>query len=1715
MAAKPKKRPVSPYIAGVGASAGGLDALEALFEGMPEKLGIAFVVVQHLSPDFKSHMVELLGRKTKLPVHYAEDGLEVKANNLYLIPPNKEMVISDGRLLLSERDADSSSPHPIDVFFRSLAHDAGRKAIGIVLSGTGSDGSDGVKDIAESGGLVLGQTVASAAFDGMPLNAQATGAVHVILPPDGMPEALERYVTDSLSPQDFAKEDFDVAGEGIERIFQLLRRARGVDFSHYKISTIGRRVQRRMTLKGIDSVDAYCEKLQVDPQELNELFNDMLIGVTRFFRDAKAFQVLETKVVPGLVRHADRESKPLRIWVAGCASGEEAYSIAMIVDEVVAADCPDLEWKVFATDIDEASIRHAAAGVYTESALSEVSDKRRARYFKQDKDGYHIVSELREHLLFAPQNVISDAPFTKMDMVSCRNLLIYFQPSAQRKLLSLFHFALRIKGVLFLGPSETPGSLGDEFETVDSRWNVYSKRRDVRLSPDTRVSGASTLGMPRAAGGDRTAGGAPDVQLLRTYDRLLEKHIPPAVLLTERLEIVHSFAGAEKFLQVKSGRISTNLLDMVPEDLRTPLTGAIQHALRDDKEVTYTGVRSSDRKAPLKICVRPLKDPVSNVTHIVVEFDEQEPKSADVETSVSVDMDEMSRERVRDLESELQFTHENLQATIEELEASNEELQSTNEEMLAANEELQSSNEELQSVNEELYAVNAEHQRKLEELAQANADMDNLLASTNVGVVFLDEDLRIRRFTPEIAKLLDLQRQDIGRSIGASVHRLNVEDVESDCREALKESRTIEQDVTARNGVSYLMRIAPYRTGEESDGVVITLVDVDRLKKAETNLKTYQHMSEQALDGHVLFDENKQILYANAAYAELSGYDVEELQRMSYGDLVARSPSPDSYSSEPGLELILEDHRRKDGTVWPVEVRLSPVGRDAAPKTFATIRDISARVEYERAISLYSRAMDASRNGLAISAASEGFPLTYVNTGFETLTGYSSEEVIGRNCGLLQGEHTDPDSIARIRKALDNDSPLRLTLRNYRKNGEPFWNDLSMSPLVDDSGRVTHWVGIQHDVTDAIDQSIELGQRSAELTSLLQSTSDGIFGIDGQGVCTFVNVATLQMLGYEDRNELLGKNLHELVHHTRPDGSAYAEADCPIVAGLARSESTRIDEDTFWRKDGTALSVEYTSDPIVVDDETYGAVVSFRDVEEKRIRLKLLEDARRDAEAANTAKSEFLAHMSHEIRTPLTAIMGFVDVLQSQIENQKQQGNLRTIKSNVYYLLDIINDILDLSKIEADRIGRDRHSVDLGMLLRELKSVFGLRAEEQGLAFDVSFESPIPKAIVSNVTQLRQILLNLLGNAMKFTDSGRVDLVALVDEQRLELHVRDTGIGMSEETKSRIFEAFTRGREVRPGVGGTGLGLNISRRLAERLGAQLNVESELGEGSNFVLCIPLTADEMSDMSVPDLSIDSRSIEIPKREVSTDALAGSRVLVVDDQPDILNYFASVFEEAGADVLTAGDGRDALRSAANEPDSLDLIVLDMQLPLVSGFDVARKLRENGNDVPIIAVTAGAMKGERRRCLEAGCSEFLAKPVERLGLLEAAERIIDSGHEKLTRVLVVEDHEDSAAAMATILRSHRFEVLTVTSGAEARAAFPGFAPEVCIIDQNLPDITGAELRSSLDGDRTGDRPLYIAASGAAGDEAKFYKSGFDSVFIKPLDMQGLVQTIEQWRR
>ena len=962
------------YVVGIGASAGGLEPLEILFDNLPVDTGMAYIVVQHLSPDFKSLMDEIMGRHTEMDIFRVTDKIKVRRNAIYLIPPGKEMIVSEGRLLLTDKDPKETLTMPIDRFFRSLANDCGTRGVAIVLSGSGSDGSRGVRDVHEAGGLVITQDV-SAAFESMPISAQETGVVDIVASIPEIANVLLRLSRHPMQQNSSDKSDPVIPEDGIKRMLREIRDNYGIDFTYYKPSTVMRRIERRLLLNHSDNLEEYVDLVVNDSEELNLLYKDLLIGVTQFFRDPEAFKLLEEKILPEVLLRIPKDQE-VRIWVAGCATGEEAYSIAILLHERFTAMKRDVNVKIFATDVHKASLETASAGVYRKNSVANVSPTRLENYFTANGNGYQISPNIRNMVVFAAHNLIKDAPFTRMDLISCRNMLIYLQPLAQKKVLSLFHFALKTGGTLFLGPSETTGDLADEFESIDDHWRLCKKRRDIRLTADLRLPGgmgqmtAAPIRRPVAQDSQsRFAVAAPsstrratgDRELLGVYNTLLDDFVPNAILVNESNELVHTFGNLDHILRIPKGPNLLNALHMLPPDLRTVVVGAMQRVSRTGKPVKYSQVQfnAEENTERLDITVRPIVHRVSNSVYTLISIekcesvDESRVQELTSESRTPLIIDNVSRERIDVLETQLRHNRESLQATIEELESSNEELQATNEEMVASNEELQSTNEELHSVNEELYTVNAEYQKKINELTEMSHDMNNLFNSTDVHTLFLDDTLSIRKFTPQMGQVFNLIPTDTGRRIEGFSHNIPCDDLMEKLAEVLDHGRRYEEEITMPDGNHFLLRIGPYRGETNRMGVVVTLLDITKSREAESRFRATFDNAAVGI-GHV--EMTGRWLRVNDRLCNILGYSRKEMQELTFEDISfpedLNTDKVEFASLKRGeIDRYTHEKRcvRKDETLVWVSQTIS-IQRDSTgiPQySIAILQDISQRKAFE------------------------------------------------------------------------------------------------------------------------------------------------------------------------------------------------------------------------------------------------------------------------------------------------------------------------------------------------------------------------------------------------------------------------------------------------------------------------------------------------------------------------------------------------------------------------------------------------------------------------------------------------------------------------------------------------------------------------------------------------------------------------------------------------
>ena len=958
--AAPPRRPagrenrVISLVVGLGASAGGLEAFKTFFAAMPPASGMAFVLVQHLDPHHKSLLVELLGKHTEMPVVQAEDGMAVAADQVFVIPPNAVLTIKDGVLHVTTPAPPREHRKPIDLFFAALAEDQQEKAVSIILSVSGSDGSLGLKAIKECGGFTLAQAGFDAtALLGMPSSAAATGLVDEVIPVERMPGRLLEYaqhlssVGDRKAP-DGTRRD---AAEHLTKICALLRARLGHDFSEYKESTLVRRIQRRMQVLQIDDVPAYIDRLRQDSSQLDLLFQDLLIGVTQFFRDPEAFAALESEVMPKLLANKGSEEQ-IRIWVPGCATGEEAYSIAILVKEAMikAEAAPRIQ--IFASDLDEHAVTVARHGRYRKP-LAGLSPERLERWFVDEGNDYCVIKDVREMCIYSTHNLVKDPPFAKLDLISCRNLLIYLNAALQSRLVRTFHYALRPSGYLFLGASEGVARHGGLFAVLDKKHRLFQRRDDVRGLLPAVPAAAAASGQPGSAHPAAIIGDGVD----RRVRHALEKYSPAYVVVNHQHEVVRFSGRTGHYIEHSSGEASLNLFSILRKDLLPAVRAAVQNAAATRQPVVHEDlvVASNGTSKLINLVVEPISAEADAELYLVA-FQER----GFVNRPAAPAPAESADTRTQAIERELRATRAQLQSTIDDLEIANEELksaneeyQSVNEEFQSTNEELESSKEELQSMNEELQTLNGELSSKNDSLAESNSDLKNLLDSTQIATLFLDSDLRIRNFTPAMSEIFHVRAGDRGRPITEIVTRLSYPDLKRDVKQVLRSLAMVEHEVAvAQDGATYLMRIRPYRTvADVIAGVVITFVDISERKRHEAErarLAAIIDSSQDAVIGHSL---DGTITSWNAGAEKIFGYTAQEALGKPLTTLI---PEHQPDEAPRILDRLAEGERvehfeigrvTKAGNRIDVSMTISPVrdGSGAMIAASTVARDISGR----------------------------------------------------------------------------------------------------------------------------------------------------------------------------------------------------------------------------------------------------------------------------------------------------------------------------------------------------------------------------------------------------------------------------------------------------------------------------------------------------------------------------------------------------------------------------------------------------------------------------------------------------------------------------------------------------------------------------------------------------------------------------------------------------
>lgn len=1441
------------FVVGVGASAGGLEALENFFDAVTPSARKSFVVVTHLSPDFRSLLDELLARRTDMPVRLVEDGDRIVADRVYVLPPTKDMIVVGARLFLRDREKDDAPPAPIDTFFRSLAREWGERSVAIVLSGTGSDGSRGVADVKEAGGVVLAQEPATARFGGMPGAAIATGHVDRILPPWDMGPVLNAISkTGALEPVRASTTAVSI-GEAAEttamsRIILKVFGVSDIDFSCYKTSTFRRRVERRMAATKIATVVAYADRILNDDNEAQRLSEELLIGVTEFFRDPVAFQLLESRVLEAKLVECEKERKPLRIWIAGCATGQEAYTVAILTHEMGKRLGLQVALQIFATDVRESYLEQASRGVYSEPELSTLSPSQVSEYFVPTSGGYKVIPSIRNAIVFARHNLIGDPPFTRVDLICCRNVLIYFDIEAQQQIFSLFHFALNSDGALFLGPSESLGDSEHDFSVVDARWRLFRKAHDRPLhrGPTTlRLAGER---MPKKAGAaHRSVARRKEAALLPAYGALLDRFAPPSVLISNDRELLHTFAGARRFLRPPIGVTSLDVIGMVDSALRTPITAGIERSVRERQEITFPALplRDDPHLGAVGLTIMPIGDVSDDaVDYVLIIFHEENraPSSAGGDV-VTVDIESISNDRVEALEVEIKRARETLQATIEEVETSNEELQSTNEELMAANEELQSTNEELNSVNEELYSVNAQYQRQNEELVSLNADMESLLHATEIGILFIDENLEIRRATASASGFFNIIPADIGRRVGHLTHRFAELDIEKVISDAVSIQAPIERELVTHYGDWWLLRAIPHRFANTSrHGSVVTFVNINRIKRVEMELMGKRRRLERMAEiTRAIFLElspagdikNMQSEFEDATGAEFEEYagggwwsyihpDDRNRVRAEFDAAVAlreaketrfrlRVAEPDGWRHfradfQPGLDAEDQDDR------W--------LG------VLIDIEDAVQADEVVRASEELLRIVSKSSSSLSCYINLD-FRLMFVNDRFAEYFECAPSAAVGAKLSEVIPDALHQKILPYLQQALKGERNQVMIETNGSAEKRVSWSFAFMP-------HKSHDGGVLGVALDARDTSSLLQQ--ALQADIFKRLSERVFNELGHDLILFepedfkvlfVNPRAFRRLGYS-HSRLEKLRVVDLL----PSVSLEKWAQTMTAAV---NEPQKLSAFIVHRS-GETTDCEIHCARLREAGHDYG-VLLINDVSERAEMARALRQRTSELAASNRDLEQFASAASHDLRAPLRQIANFVSLVldtNGKRLSQKSRGHLTHVLDRADRMQLMVARLLEYSQIGERH--SEREPTDLNNLVAHAIDDLQDRIEETGAQVSVG-ELPTAPA---HAALLQRVFQNLLENALLHGGEGalRIEIAAADEGDLWEVCVADNGRGVPADQAEVIFEMFRRlGDERGPG---SGLGLALCRRVLELHGGAIWLDVAYERGARFVMTLPKT-----------------------------------------------------------------------------------------------------------------------------------------------------------------------------------------------------------------------------------------------------------------------------------
>lgn len=1421
-------------VVAIGGSAGALEAFESLIKSIPSDSQAAYVILQHMDPAQKSLLPELLANMTKIPVVVATDNLELKRRHIYVLEAGTSLTVRGQKFICRKVEDTEQRKRPIDIFFNSLASNFGSQCVGIVVSGNGTDGTNGLRSIREAGGRTIVQLPSEAKYEGMPQSAISSGVVDRVISTSKMGDLLSAYI--SATPSEVSETEHE---EELNKVCEILLAKTGHDFSSYKKSTVARRVERRIQANILPTLTTYIEYLEKDPAEPLALLKDLLISVTHFFRDAEAFESLNELVIPRVFESV-RKGEPVRVWVPACATGEEAYTIAILLREYQRVTGKKSPIQIFATDIDRAALDFARVGFYPKTISDNVHPEYLKRYFNETENGYQAKLDLREVCLFSEHSLIKNPPFSRIDLISCRNLFIYWEPNLQMKILPVFHYALNTDGYLFLGPAENVSGTADLFKVIDKKSRIFQRNEVTSrehlffpiASMTPRVETHHSTGTKVQASTER------DINKT-IITSLLEDFAPPAFVINEHGEILFYSGKTGKYLEPPTGAPSNVIFDVIRKAIRPELHALVHKAMKTKSEVNHPTLTFENEGIiqKIKLTVKPMSEMnEGSILYLVALQEIMSAKSHEeaLREGLTLSTTDLI---VQQLEGELRDTREHLQSTIEEVKSSNEEFLSMNEELQSANEELQTSKEELQSTNEELETVNSELSKKVEELDLSNSDLQNFFNSAQVPILFLDRKFRIQRFTPAATRIFRLIPSDIGRGILDITADLEGSDLTSEFSKVLETLQPIEKEVASKDlKYRYLMRVSPYKTiNNVIDGVITSFSDVTELKKAQESKSTLAAIVDGTTDAIVARDLAGNVTAWNKGAEDLFHYNHNEAIGKPITLIIPKDKREEFTRFE---KVVLQggsidghdtERIRKDGTRISVTKTMSPIRDEAGTMIGLSViyRDNSER---KRAEELLARSHDQMEDVLesmsdAFFALDKNWKFIRVNSNYEKMTRTKFEYCEGRNIWEVFPKAKLGQFWIKYHVAMDDRKDVHFEEYYPPLDG---WFDVSAYPTKDGGIAVFFRdVSIQKRIQKEADEANE------RFKSLVDSSPNLCWMADLDGKFYWFNNRWYTYTGLSIE-ESSGDGWHKII-----DPKVLPE----VIRRWEHSVKTFTPFEMTYPilgEDGVYRWFLVRAIPMKdKDGKIYCWMSSNTNVDEQR-------QSRDALKAAVNSRDEFLSIASHELKTPLTTLLIQVQMRKRNLLKQDEylfdrSKLLKMIESDekqIHRLTRLIDDMLDIARISSGRLSVNPEDVNLCALVREVADRLSDQLQASGCDLIINTQDEVLGSW--DRFRIEQVITNLFMNAAKY-GPGKPIVATVSSQNGLALFtVKDQGMGIAKENHERIFMQFERA-VTHTEVSGLGLGLYIVKQILEAHHGTIEVESELGHGALFTVKLPLSS----------------------------------------------------------------------------------------------------------------------------------------------------------------------------------------------------------------------------------------------------------------------------------